>query len=96
MKDDSGSYAVFTEQGLWASQTTAAKVMDVIARLPDWMLPDCSEFQSQNVQKYGYVFHDTSGQTHVPTLKIQWFLLNESCTEINLQDCGKDSSEKFY
>ena len=35
MKDGSGSKAVFTEQGSSASQTTAAKVMDVIARLPD-------------------------------------------------------------
>ena len=35
VKDDSGAYAVFTEQGSSASQMTAAKVMDVIARLPD-------------------------------------------------------------
>ena len=35
VKDDSGSCAVFTEQGSSASQMTAAKVMDVIARLPD-------------------------------------------------------------
>ena len=34
VKDDSGSYAVFTEQGSAASQMTAAKVMDVISRLP--------------------------------------------------------------
>ena len=34
VKDDSGSYAVFTEQGSSASQMTAGKVMDVIARLP--------------------------------------------------------------
>ena len=33
--DDSGAYAVFTEQGSSASQMTAAKAMDVIARLPD-------------------------------------------------------------
>ena len=33
MKDDSGGYAVFTEHGSSASQMTAAKVMDVIARL---------------------------------------------------------------
>ena len=33
MKDDSGSYSVFTEQGLSASQMTAAKVMDIISRL---------------------------------------------------------------
>ena len=34
-KDDSGAYAVFTEQGSWASQMTTAKVIDVVARLPD-------------------------------------------------------------
>ena len=34
VKDDSGSYAVFTEQGLSASQMTAPKVMDIISRLP--------------------------------------------------------------
>ena len=35
MKDDSGTYAVFIEQGSSASQMTADKVMDVTARLPD-------------------------------------------------------------
>ena len=34
MKDESGSYAAFTEQGSSASQMTAAKVMDFISRLP--------------------------------------------------------------
>ena len=34
MKDDSGSYAVFCEQGSSASQMTAAKIMDFISRLP--------------------------------------------------------------
>ena len=34
VKDDSGSYVVFTEQGSSASQMTAAKVMDIISRLP--------------------------------------------------------------
>ena len=34
VKDDSGSYAVFTEQGSSASRMTAAKVVDVIARRP--------------------------------------------------------------
>ena len=33
VKDDSGSFAVFTEQGSSASQMTAAKVMDIISRL---------------------------------------------------------------
>ena len=34
VKDDSGSYAVFTEQGSSASHMTAAKIMDIISRLP--------------------------------------------------------------
>ena len=34
VKDDSGSYAVFTEQGSSASQVTGAKVMDAISRPP--------------------------------------------------------------
>ena len=33
VNDDSGSFAVFTEQGSSASQMTAAKVMDIISRL---------------------------------------------------------------
>ena len=44
VKDDSGSYAVFTEQGSSASQTTAAKVMDIISSLPgcSGQAADCS------------------------------------------------------
>ena len=34
VKDSSGAYAVFTEQGSSASQMTAAKIMDIISRLP--------------------------------------------------------------
>ena len=34
VKEDSGSYAVFSKQGSSASQMTAAKVMDIISRLP--------------------------------------------------------------
>ena len=34
VKDDSWFYAVFTEQGLSASQMTAAKFMDIFSRLP--------------------------------------------------------------
>ena len=34
VKDDSGSYTIFTEQGSSASQMTAAKIMDIIYRLP--------------------------------------------------------------
>ena len=34
VKDDSGSYAVFTEHGSSASQMTAVKVKDIMSRLP--------------------------------------------------------------
>ena len=34
LKDDSGSYAVLTEQGSSASHMTIARVMDAISRLP--------------------------------------------------------------
>ena len=34
VKDDSGSYVVFSEQGSSASQMTAAKIMDMFSRLP--------------------------------------------------------------
>ena len=34
VKDDSGSHAEFTEQGSSASQMTAAKIVDIISRLP--------------------------------------------------------------
>ena len=34
VKDDSGSYAVFTEQGSTASQMTTENIIEVIARLP--------------------------------------------------------------
>ena len=34
VKNDSGSYTVFTEQGSSASQMTAANIMDIISRLP--------------------------------------------------------------
>ena len=50
VKYDSGAYAVFTEQGSAASQTTAAKVMDAIARLPG-----CSRQAADTVSAYTQV-----------------------------------------
>ena len=47
VEDDSGSYAVFTEQGSSASQKTAAKVMDIISRLPG-----CSGQAAEAVSAY--------------------------------------------
>ena len=50
VKDDSGSYAVFAEQRSSASQMTAAKVMDIISRLPG-----CSGQAADAVSAYSQV-----------------------------------------
>ena len=50
VKDDSGSYAVFTEQGSSPSLMTAAKVMDVIA-----ILPGCAGQAADAVSAYTQV-----------------------------------------
>ena len=104
VKDDSGACTVFTEQGSSASQMTAAKVMDIISRLPGCSeqaadavsactqvkMEDAStllkKFQGQNVQIFGFVYHDTNGQNHGPVWKTQWFLSKGICTVILWQD----------
>ena len=48
VKDDSGSHAVFTEQGSSASQMTAAKIMDIISRLPGCSRRCISLYPSKN------------------------------------------------
>ena len=50
VNNDSGSYAVFTEQGSSASQRTAAKVMDITS-----MLPGCSGQAADAVSAYTQV-----------------------------------------
>ena len=81
--------------------------MDVIARLRDRAVSAYTQvemkddpkllIQSQNVQIFGYVFHDTSGQYLGRTLKMSRFLLNEICMVTLLQDChGKGNSRKSY
>ena len=45
VKDNSGSYAVFTEQGSSASQMTAAKIMDIISILPGAMDKQQTQYQ---------------------------------------------------
>ena len=62
VKDDSGSYAVFTEQGSSASQMTAAKVIDVIARLPG-----CSGQAADAVSAYTQVkMEDAPSSLRIP------------------------------
>ena len=51
VKDDSGSYAVFTEQGSSASQMTA-QVMDIISRLPG-----CAGQAADAISAYTQLLH---------------------------------------
>ena len=80
VKDDSGSYAVFTEQGSSASQMTAASVMDIISRLPGYAgqaadaVSAYTLVKMENAQTFGFVYHDTNGQNHGPVWKTQSFL----------------------
>ena len=54
------------------------------------------KFQSQNVQIFGYVYQNTSGQNQGPAWKTQWFPLSEICTAILWQDYyGKGNSRSF-
>ena len=111
VKDDSGSNAVFTEQGSSASQMTAAKVMDVISRPPggagqaadtvsaytEVKTEDFPKFPNRNVQILRYVYQDANRLNHGPVLKIQLFLLTDRCTVILEQDCyEKGNSRKFF
>ena len=60
--DDSGSYAVFTEQGSSASQMTAAKIMDIISRLPQ-----CAGQATDAVSAYTQVrMEDASKLLRIP------------------------------
>ena len=62
VKDDSGAYAVFTEQGSSASQMTAAKVMDIISSLPG-----CSGQAADAVSAYTQVkMEDASKLLKIP------------------------------
>ena len=93
VKDDSGAYAAFAEQGSSASQMTAARVMDIIARLPGCAgqeadaVSDYTQVKMEDAPNYwGFrsqnvhmygYVFDTSGRNHGQALKIQWFFLKE-------------------
>ena len=69
VKDDSGSYAVFTEQGSSASQMTAAKVMDIISRLPG-----CDGQAADAVSAYTQVkMEDAPKLLKIPNRNVQTF-----------------------
>ena len=95
VKDDSGADAENTEQGSFVPHMTFARlfVQDKppmqyqLTPKQKWRtLQGCWRFQSQSVQIYGYVFHDTSGPNLGQTLKTQRFFLNEICTHVHLRE----------
>ena len=112
VKDDSGAYAVFTEQSSSASQMTAAKVMDVIARLPDCdgqaadVISAYTQVKMEDAQQLHQipisecpdvnVFQNINGRSRGTTLKILLFLLNETCTDTHSQDSSGKDSLKKH
>ena len=102
VKDDSGSCAVFAEQGSSASQMTAAKVMDVkaglrgCARQAAHAVSACSQvkiedvpslfLKNSKVRMSSYLETSTETQMAGPAWKTQWFLLCEICMVIFWQD----------
>ena len=107
VKDNSGSYAVFTEQGSSASQMTAAKIMDIISRLPgcDGQAADAvsayTQVKMEDAHKLSKIpkseCPDTNGQNHGPVWKTQLFLLSGIYTVIFWQDyCGKGNLRISY
>ena len=54
MKVDSGSHAVFIEHGSSASQMTAAKVIDIISRLPGCSSPAADAISAYTKVKMEY------------------------------------------
>ena len=91
VEDDSGSSAMFTEQGSSASQMTAAKG---ILR-SKWMMHRLKKKECPDV--WIRLPKHINGRNHGPVWKTSSFLLNEICTVILWQDyCGKGNLKKFY
>ena len=105
MKDDSGAYAVFAEQGSCASKTTAATIIDVIAILPDFdgqaadAISAHTQVKMQDAPRLLRIPKSDCPDFWIrlprPTLKIQWFFMNEIFSDIHLLgSCEKHFSRK--
>ena len=108
VKDDTGGYAGFTEQGSSASQMTAAKLMDIISRLP-WCAGQAADAVSAHTQ---VKMEDAPRLLKIPksecpkvwirlprqkVAKIQLSHWKEMCTDIHLLGSyGRDSLKKFH
>ena len=80
MKDDSGSYALFTEQGSSASQMTAAKAMDIISRHPG-----CSGQAADAVSAYTQVKMEDASKLFKIPMSEMWETQRNNAN----QDCFK-------
>ena len=109
VKDDSGPHAVFTEQGSSASHMTAAKVMDVIARLPDCdgqaadAVSAYTQVKLEDAPRLLNIFKSESPDVWIRLPRHEWpkpwANIEDHVVprERNLLDCyGKDNSRKFY
>ena len=96
VKDDSGSYAAFTEQRSSASQMTAAKIMDIISRLPgcDGQAADAVSAYNQvkpedahklsKIPKIGMSRHlDSSTTTQMAKIMVQYGRQNVKASEVH-------------
>ena len=78
VKDDSGSYALFTEHESSASQMTAAKVMDVMARLPGCAgqaadaVPACIQVKMEDAPRLLRIPKPECSDIWIPLPKHKW------------------------
>ena len=102
VKHDSGSYAVFTEQGSSASHMTAAKVMDILSRLPGSSgqaadaVSACTQVKMENASTLLQspksecpdfgYYRSAGGRNHGLVWKTQSFLSEGICTVTLWQD----------
>ena len=78
VKDHWGSYAVFTEQGSSALQVTAAKVMDIISRLPR-----CARQAADAVSTYTQVkMEDAPKLLKIPKVRMSRYLDTSTATQL--------------
>ena len=80
VKDDSGSYAVFTSPDCQGAQDKQLTQCLLLPRSKWKMLTNCLKFPNRSVQTFGFVYHDTNGLNRGPVWKTQSFLLSEICT----------------
>ena len=98
VKDDSGSYAVFEagiisifkdgcrSNGYYRSTRSSRRSIRLHACQNGRCTDVIEQFQSQNVQRFGYVYRSTNDPNHGPVWQTQSFLLKGICTVIFWQD----------